>query len=294
MKTNLLFSPIKTLLACFILLSHLTFAQTKPQVTDVFIFGGGMFMNNPDLNRQELLRLAPNSPTLNQDLSKFLNNNSRYNYSGTQGASNFSAMLGFKPFKSNPNRSVNPIVRVGLSFGSVNFVNQSFGYSDRFPYDTLISQRTGEKIYLDSLAGSTLFVQQNGNQARIDIALLYETNTERWVSVYSGLSLGAGITFNNQTQVSQSNYNYNSNVGYGYSYNSYQYNWETHQNKNGYLVQTAIPIGLNVRLGKKKAILNQSSCFIEFSPGLAIYQIPELKTYTHFTYLTSAGLRFKI
>jgi hypothetical protein len=294
MKPNHFISPINTLLASFILLSHLAFAQTKSQITDVFIFGGGMFIDNPELSRQELLLLAPNSPLLNQDLSKYLNNNSRYNYSGTQGTSNFSAMLGFKPFQSKPNRSVSPIVRVGLSFGQVNFVNQSFGYSDRFPYDTLISQRTGEKIYLDSLAGSTLFMQQNGNHARVEIALLYETSTDRWVSVYGGLSLGAGITFNNQTQISQSNYNYNNNVGYGYSYNSYQYEWETYQNKNGYLVQTAIPIGMNIRLGKKKAILNQSSYFIEFSPGLAVYQIPELKTYTNFTFLTSAGLRFRI
>jgi hypothetical protein len=293
MKTNHLIKPISIALLLVIFCNN-SYAQTKSKISDVFIFGGGLLMENPYLSRQEILQLAPNSTLLQQDLSKFYDNNSPYDYSGTQGATTFSVMLGFNPFKPKPNRSISPIVRVGLSFGQVNLVNQYLSYTERFPYDTLISQRTGEKIYLDSLAGSTLTMQQSGSQARVEIALLFQTNLERWVSVYSGLSAGAGLTFNNRTQIGRSNFHYGNGYGYDYYSSNSQYEWENYNNKNGYLVQTAIPIGLNVRLGKQKPILNQSFIFMEFSPGLAFYHIPELKTFTNFTYQTNVGVRFRI
>ncbi len=293
MKTNHIIKPISIALLLIIFCNN-SIAQTKSKISDVFIFGGGLLMENPYLSRQEILQLAPNSTLLQQDLSKFYDNNSPYSYSGTRGATTFSAMLGFNPFKPKPNRSISPVVRVGLTFGQVNLVNQYLSYSESFPYDTLISQRTGEKIYLDSLAGSSLTMQQSGNQARVEIALLFQTNLERWVSVYSGLSAGVGLTFNNRTQIGKSNFHYGNGYGYDYYSSNFQYEWENYNNKNGYLVQTAIPIGLNVRLGKHKPILNQSFIFMEFSPGLAFYHIPELKTFNNFTYQTNVGIRFRI
>ncbi len=269
-------------------------AQNKPLVTDVFFAGGTLLIENPRLSNAELLSLAPNSQLLNANLSKYRVSSSIYGYSSTQGATSFSAQIGLNPFKSEVKKSVSPLLRIGFTMGPVNFVNEYLSYTDLFPYDTLISQRTGEKIFLDSMAGSQMNVNQRGNQISLNIALIYQTDLERRISVYSGMELGAGLTFNNTTQITKSEYFMGpSSYSFYYSGNS-NFQWENFNNKNGYSVQAGIPIGFNLRLSKQKPLLKQAILYFEFTPGIAFYHIPELKTISNFTYQTQAGLRFRI
>lgn len=268
-------------------------AQNKFSVTDVLFSGGAQLMENPRLDNQSLLSLAPNSQLLQANLTKYRSSNSIYGYSSTQGASLFSAQVGITPFGSGTKKSVSPLLRIGISMGQVNLFNEFMSYSENFPYDTLISQRTGEKIFLDSTAGSQLNINQSGNQIRLDIALLFQTDLERRISFYSGIELGAGLTFNNRTQISKSDFGYGPGSFYYYSGNS-SFQWENFASKNGYLVQTAIPIGFNFRVSKQKPLLNQVLLFFEFKPGVTFFQVPELKTFTNFTYQTQAGIRFRI
>lgn len=295
MKTIIALKQTKTMLLLLLCLASLSqvIAQKNFSVTDVLFSGGAQLMENPRLSNQSLLTLAPNSQLLQSNLAKYRSSNSIYGYSSTQGASLFSAQVGITPFGSGAKKSISPLLRIGISMGQVNLFNEFLSYSENFPYDTLISQRTGEKIYLDSTAGSQLNINQSGNQIRVDIALLYQTELDRWISFYSGIELGAGLTFNNQTQISKSDYGFGPGSFYYYGGNS-AYQWENFANKNGYLVQTSIPIGFNLRMSKQKPLLNQVLLFFEFKPGISFFQIPEVKTFANFTYQTQAGLRFRI
>jgi hypothetical protein len=270
------------------------FGQNKSIVSDVFFSGGTILMDNLRFNKAELILLAPNSQLLNANLDKYRPSSSIYGYSGTQGATSFSAQIGINPFKSAVKKSVSPLLRIGITMGQVNQVNEYLSYADRFPYDTLISQRTGEKIFLDSVAGSQMNINQSGNQIRFNIALIYQTDLERRISVYSGVEVGAGLTFNNTTQITKSEFHQGTHFNSFFYGGHSNFQWENFTNKNGYLAQASIPIGFNLRLSKQKPLLNQALLYLEFSPGLAYYHIPEVKSLANFTYQTNVGLRFRI
>lgn len=296
--------PLKTILhpyllktLCLICFASASFAQSQPLISDVFVSGGFIGISNPALLRNDLDKLCPSSTILNTNRDKYSHSSNYYGYSSSSSGL-FSGQIGVNLFKTKTQRSVTPLLRIGVSAGEVNLINDYLSYADRFPYDTLTSSRTGEQIITDSVAGSRINVAQQGQQICLNVALLFQTDPERRLSFFAGVEAGFGLSFNNRTYVSEYTFNstHSSNEYYYASsyYGSNNYKSETHLNENGWLVQTGIPIGINLRLAKKTPLLNQFHLFTEIKPGLGFYHVPELKTYAAFNTQTLMGVRFKI
>jgi hypothetical protein len=113
--------------------------------------------------------------------------------------------------------------------------------------------------------------------------ILFHTNPDRRFSIYVGIGLQLGATFNNQTQVYYAASNYITSgkdqnlevISRGETTSKNEWN----NNKGGWLIGAYVPMGVSYRLGKTTNVLNQTSVFMEFKPGITAMAIPELQTY---------------
>ncbi|MEX1189832.1 MAG: hypothetical protein WED33_11285 [Bacteroidia bacterium] len=241
-------------------------------------------------------KLAPESQLLNANFENY-NSSKLLAFSSN---SFMSILLGMelKNRKSKEYKS-NPKLRLGFNYGSFSTLSGFLNQNERFVYDTLISAQTGHVYYVDSVVNRSLIMDQNTQQLSLDIALLYRTNTENRISLYTGIGLGGGISLNTTTSIT---YNKRSKSETDLETNSYTtgnsyseettFKTESFKNKNPYTVWVYVPIGIDFRIGKYSEILKNVNLFLEMRPALSRTSIPDFAETTSGSIASTAGMRY--
>lgn len=263
------------------------------KVSDISLLTGIMIENNPVTTIEDFRKLAPNSELLPNDLTGFKTYDNYY-YGG-----NFvsSIMMGIKfGDKESGNYKPNPILRVGLNYYIGQSLNQSTYKEERTPFDTLTSSNSGEKFPVDSVSYTNYQMGYRSQQIRFDASLIYRTNpAARW-SLYGGVGLNVGMSFNAYTQIDyyQSSYigpEENTNIAY-YNTNG-NYTYEEEQTKNETAVSYAgyLPLGVDFRISNTSEFFKRVHLFYEMRPTLNVSNIPELSTIVSPAFHQGIGLK---
>jgi len=266
----------------------------KIKIQDAHVQLGFILQPNAPSSLTDFKKLAPNSTLLNENFSNFNQRNSM----GTDGNSVFSVMLGLNFLdKEKQTYKSNMQLRLGFNFlGNQGLLN-SYYSETRKPYDTLISQQTGQYITLDSITYQFYGMNYNSKQLRLDGSLIFKTNTEARWGLYGGVGVTFGASINANTNITYSKYtiaekqfgttppNYNnSNDGIAKS--------EVYMQKNNMGASVYLPLGVDFRIGKKKEFWKHTHLHYEFRPGINYLSIPELRNYTNTCFQQGIGLRY--
>lgn len=301
-------------------LNHLT-AQETPSITlvqpqaikkvdvcEVSILGGFMIGSSQYVSIADYSKLAPESKLLKADLSQYIQSESY----AINGSGNFSVLLGMRFGKKDGTAyKPNPILRAGFSyFNSANFSSGLYQSTNK-RYDTLLSYQTGTEIFVDSVSQRNYNMMYNSQQIRLDLSLIFRTDGKARWSFYSGIGLNAGVSLNAKTQINYSNYAYtetdgktsaSTNQASSYPFYVSFYNsappesevtsyTETFRNKNNTAFSAYVPLGVDFRIGKKRAFWKRTHLFCEFRPGINSTSIPELGTFNSAYWQTNFGVK---
>lgn len=296
MKTTNIFSSV-----IMVTVSYSVFGQEqaktvkKINIQDIYIQTGSFSRGNSNGTLTDFKTLAPQSVLLNANLADFSQSG------GFSLTSNnmFSVMLGLQfSDKQKTTYKANPQLRLGVSYFSGTSLTGGLFNEERKPYDTLTSAQTGQAVYLDSVTTKSYGLNYSSEQLRFDGSLIFRTNPEARWSLFAGVGITAGFSINTNTDIYYSNFGWtetsNSNTfpSRYYDYSSSD-NWKTekYKNKNNFGASTYIPMGIDIRIGKKREFWKRTHLFYELRPGINITSIPELRTITKASIQHGLGLR---
>lgn len=262
--------------------------------------GPGIFGQQlPAFNTSDFKVLAPESLLLTENLNDFSTQN--YQMQGNSGNGTFSTLLEiiFRNKEGTGYRN-GPILRFGLTYlGGMGFSHSLFK-SEQTRYDTLFSGVSGQVAYLDSVFEQNYDMRYQSNQLHLDISVIYRTNSKSLLSAYAGVGVSAGIAVFSETTIGYYENNFTQNSGGWVNNNDYQnrnsdFTEETFSNTQNFAMQVYVPIGIALKLAKKREFFRDLHLFTEMRPGLGYFQIPELKAgYTRPFYQQTFGLRYAI
>jgi hypothetical protein len=267
----------------------------KISITDIYIQSGFFSARNNDGTPSDFKKLAPQSVLLNNIMPDF------YQPGGFSSTSNnmFSVLLGLQ-FNDKPKTFYegNPLLRVGISYISGTTLTGGLFDEVRKPYDTLTSSQTGQTVYIDSINTKNYSMSYSSEQLRLDGSLIFRTNPESRWSIFTGMGITAGVSFNANTNIyynsngkAEARYaNGNSFSSYGYS-SSGNIKTEKFRNKTNIGLSIYIPLGIDFRIGKKREFWKRTHLFYELRPGINVTSIPELRPITNASVQHGIGLR---
>jgi hypothetical protein len=241
--------------------------------------------------------LAPQSLLLNRNFSGYNQYNSFYNVNWSNSLFTFSLGIQFSDKQKTAYKS-NPLLRIGVSYLNRTSLTSSLNREERFPYDTLVSARTGQTIYVDSTTSNSYTMNYTSEQIRLDLSLIYRTNPSRRWSLFAGIGITVGSSINATTEISHSQYNrfdsYTTNrnnySSYGGSSSGLNEN-ETIRNKNEFGFTAYLPLGIDVRLGRKYEFWKRLHLFNEMRPGIYMLSIPGIPMIKYAFMQNQIGIR---
>jgi hypothetical protein len=177
-------------------------------------------------------------------------------------------------------------------------LGNSFSNNLRTPFDTLQSAQTGEVYLVDSIQSNYYNMNYWSQQLRFDGSLIFRTNPEARLSLFSGIGLTAGMSIMAMTDVYSSTTFQMETELPGGSSSSIQtdnenntYVLESFRNATNFGASAYVPMGIDFRVGKKNEFLKRLFLNYEFRPGVNVTSIPELGTFTNVMTQHNFGIR---
>jgi len=267
------------------------------QFTDFFTFWSTSLQSPVNGTVDEFRALASQSTLLDRDFQGF---SSFPGYTSDLSQA-FTGMVGFR--LANHDRSAyhsNPVFRAGIGYYAQTLMTNQLYRKQTKPWDTIYSAQTGLLNYVDSVIIENYQMKYRAEQIRLDISVIFTTSpAERW-SVYSGVGVIAGLSFNSYTEVYYDKHKtvepHQANGTYIYTTSPPVSHDKTERftNRNGYVYSLYIPLGIDFRIGKRIDFLRQIHLVYEARAGLHVNRIPELNTYTTADILQNIGIRLAL
>jgi hypothetical protein len=270
------------------------FSQIK--LTQVHLSSGAyrQFGFTPS-NITDFAALAPGSSILMKDFSTYESSMGYYNFNypfgmGMQNTSSFQSLqVGLSLPKCQGT------LRLGISNFSNQLMSAYGSYYESHVVDTLISSQNGSMTFVDSTISRNVYGNYNNQQIRIDAAYVWETNAgERW-AFSAGAGMSFGLSYQSQTSLNFAEYT-NSYEGYG-SYVSNQTTTlesETYKNPMAWGANVYVPLGINFRLGTKRAFWKPWMIYSELRPQLSFNSIPNAGVKFSPGIGSASGIRYNI
>lgn len=271
-----------------------SFSQIK--LTQVHLSSGAyrQFGFTPS-NITDFAPLAPGSSILLKDFSNYESSMGYYNFNypfgmGMQNTSSFQSLqVGLSLPKCQGT------LRLGISNFSNQLMSAYGSYYESHVVDTLISSQNGSMTFVDSTISRNVFGNYNNQQIRIDAAYVWEMNAgERW-AFSAGAGLSFGLSYQSQTSLHYAEYT-NSYQGYG-SYAGNQTTTlesETYKNPMNWGANIYVPLGINFRLGTKRAFWKPWMIYTELRPQLSFNSIPNSGVKFSPGIGSTSGIRYNI
>jgi len=305
----------------FLTVSPSLFGQDKPsgstkkfEIEDISFQNGFLLEQGTNPTTADFKSLAPQSVLLNGNFSGYKSYPAYGSYSGHNSFnmnsldSRFtmspmaSILLGIKINKKNGEAKYNPLIRVGLAYYSKTGMMSGLYNSERTTFDKFTSAQSGQTVFLDSVSLKTLEMIYASQQLRFDGSMIFRTDPlKRW-SIYTGIGLTLGMSFNAHTDIYSTKNDWvesrliNENIEENGPYRRNQENLvkESFSNKSNFGASAFIPIGIDHRLGKKREFWKHLHVFLELRAGLSVNSIPELRTITTGSIQNTFGVKYSL
>jgi hypothetical protein len=244
----------------------------------------------------EIRKLAPGSQLLKNDLQNFSN---PY-YNSLEPLVAYSLSLGFR-LRTRDGKSLasNPVIRAGFTYISQLGTYQQYVDKTESPYDTLVSQQTGQEYYVDSITEKRYYAEYFSDILLLEMSAIWRTKAQKRWAFFGGVGIGAGLSLNANTEIaytrrawlqtsSKEDFSYPN-----YTNNNQEFELESFRNKTSSFYTVFFPLGIEWRLGKKNEFLRNVYLFYELRPGLSLLNIPETSVYAKTFLHHSIGLRIQ-
>lgn len=289
----------KYILIASLLLFNLSFAQKSSLSFDGISVYTGFSTTISQLSQiDDFKKLAPNSTILQTDFSK-----ADINYFGEiqNSSSVFNAYANFNLKNKEGNQGVlTPRFRFGIAFMQNAVLQSNYSIEEKYRIDTLISNRTGQSYFVDSVHKQYYDFNYQQNNLLLSVDFLISTNQERRFFVFAGLGVAAGISFQATTNINTYDSYYIDDFQYGYndrnrleSFERDGYKREAYANKSSYALNFSSPLGLDFRIGNN-GFWKNVHLVTELKPLLLVNNVPEVATYISTGFVNNFGFRFTV
>jgi hypothetical protein len=126
----------------------------------------------------------------------------------------------------------------------------------------------------------------SSHQLRFDGALLFRTNPEARWSLYAGIGISTGVSFDATTEIDYLTFSGetirtddNGYLSYGRGLEVDTRIHERFVNKANFSANPYVPMGVDFRLGKNKEFWKKLHLVYELRPGINMVSVPELRTF---------------
>ena len=180
--------------------------------------------------------------------------------------------------------------------------NKSWQKITQFTYDTVVSTSTGEEYYLDSITRWDFMKDYETRQRLVSLHLLFHLNKNKRFSFYGGFGLGIGISGTTYSSViltrQETNKSENpekQNVLVPVSnfptliIDEINQRFQLEKSKSLHLT---IPIGMDIKLGKKDDFLSKFVLGTEFLFGYNQHKIPKIGSFRNSSYQNTWSIKF--
>ena len=271
-------------------------AFSQVQLTQVHLSSGSyrQFGFTPS-NITDFAPLAPGSSILMKDFSNYENGMGYYNfnYPFNMGMQNNSSFQSLQVGLSLP--KCQGTLRLGISNFSNQLMSAYGSYYESHVVDTLISSQNGSMAFVDSTISRNVFGNYTNQQIRLEAAYVWEMNAgERW-AFSAGAGLSFGLSYQSRTTLHYTEYT-NSYQGYSF-YEGNQtttHESEAYKNPMNWGANLYVPLGINLRLGTKRAFWKPWMIYTELRPQLSINSIPKAGVKFSPGIGSASGIRYNI
>ncbi len=253
---------------------------TDKCVSDVYLSLNGAGITGRSASLADFRSLAPSSVLL-ANFNESGYSRSDY-YSGRTGTFTAAVGINFKNKETGEYRA-NPQLRLGMTYENGSMLYTNYWQDTRSPFDTLISQQTGEEFYIDSVFSQSFVADYQAQNLQLDASLIWRTNpAARW-SLYGGLGVAGGVGFNAQTRIYYSESSYIQDVPQEryletYNYEDARSEEEVVDAPNHFLLTAYLPLGVDFRIGNTSDFWQRVHLFWEMRPGVQMLFAEDIDT----------------
>jgi hypothetical protein len=236
------------------------------KIISVSVAGGGQLIRTGFQDISLIQQAAPSSSLAFADLSQYGND---YMYYGIFANLNGGSTKGLSVNMRFGCQKKYSETRVGIYHSSIGISSQNYSYNNRVSIDT--TAVPGGTLVTDSVFISSYNFNWYTDVLSLEAAWIARTNPARIVSFYSGFGMNFGFGFNGTIENSFVENSYYMHKGTGDVTTSYLTYYTTHTDIQerfrapGFFYTSAnIPVGMNIRLGRRNAILKHLVLHYEY------------------------------
>ncbi len=184
-----------------------------------------------------------------------------------------------------------PTLRIGFAGVNGDVFSSRLSKTNIYPYDTIISQRTGAKIALDSQEFTAYNMQYQSTNFLLDLALIYRGNElKRW-SYFCGVGFAAGISVNATGVIQKEQSAYIQSPFQSNRYSTIITEQEKFNGPKNALAYAYIPLGIDFKLSRRENFFNKIHLFYEVEPSLVFIQIDGFGKFSNLQVINAIGTR---
>lgn len=243
-------------------------------------------------NISDFQKLASTSDFKESDVIGFRRNS---NFFGSTGPAFSMNLILAKPADESRAR-LNTEFRFGISYQQYDVFNLSYSRTDNFRVDSLLSLRTGDQTFVDSVYSQDYNLSYTQNQVMVDADVTISTNPNKRFKFYGGVGLSIGlsvapyttISYSTSSSLEQSETQFNTFD----SESEFDDTFENFRNEAGFFGRVYLPLGIDFRIGKTSETAKKYHMFLESRTSLMFQSVPELSLITNTGNVTALGLRY--
>lgn len=239
------------------------------KVVSFSLYGGGETYREGFEDRSVFQQAAPQSSLAFADISTYNQDDGFFiRYGNANSSKGLNAALSLHGQKHSE-------LRVGIAHSTTSYAYQSYTKESR----TFIGTSTlpgGEVVTTDSVTYASYTYGWNADIIHLNAAWILRSNPNNWVNVYTGFGGSAGIGYNGVLEYNHSHsseFQHSSSVGGSHYTSNRTVISEVTERYRAPLFgaySIYIPIGFNVRLGKRSHFLSHMALFGEYNGALNI------------------------
>lgn len=249
---------------------------------------GTVHGSRPDrIALSDFQKLAPGSALLASDFSGY-NSSGYYHY---KDMNQLQVSAGLR----NTRKAHGAVYRFGFSAGSGQHAEASYNRYRTFLTDTLISPRTGNTVYVDSISSKQYGFASRAMLLQIDLSAIWRSRNPNKLTLFGGVGFSGGVSLWSETDLGFTEYSDVRGAGMYYSgmrSSSFSKVSEQFSGKQHSIMAVYLPFGIDYRLSKKHSFWKDLHLFQETRLRLQYYKFPELSAETEANFFMSMGLRY--
>lgn len=249
---------------------------------------GTVHGNRPDrIALSDFQKLAPGSALLASDFATY-RGSGFYHYKDLY-------LLQVSAGLKNTLKANGPVYRFGFSFGSGQRAEGSYSRYNSIIIDTLVSPRTGHRVYIDSSSSSYYAFSAVNVLLQIDLSAIWRSRNPNKLTFFGGAGVCGGLSLWSASNLEHTEYSRVSGAGMYYSGRqsaTFKTVFEQINGKQHSILAVYLPFGIDYRLSKKHSFWKNLHLFQETRLRLQYYKFPELSAETEANFFMSMGLRY--